>query len=313
MCQPEVAALLSARQIEIVKTIAAHRSFALAAKSLEVSQPSLTRSLTAIEESLGVPLIDRRVVTPTVFGEIVLRHGARVLSRFSELAREIDLARGLGMGELRVAAGPYPADISIVRALGVLTTRHPKLAIELRSANWSDIADEVRENRVDLGVADITKAARDPGLETQAIRITQLNFFCAASHPLARKKSVALEDLLEFPWAGPTLPGRVLAALPPVDKPAVTFCKGSGRFEPRVLVETFSAAKDIVLAGQALGAAVEGQIDREVRDGLLVMLPVEAPWLSINYGFITRRGRTLSPAALAFMEIVRAIERGIAA
>ena len=213
----------------------------------------------------------------------------------------------------RGALPDHPADISVVRAVGVLTTRHPKLAIELRSATWSDIADEVRENRVDLGVADITKAARDPDLETQAIRITHLNFFCAASHTSPEKEGVALEDLLEFPWAGPTLPGRALAALPPVDKPAVTFCKSSGRFEPRILVETFSAARDIVLAGQALSAAVEGQIDREVRDGLLVLLPVDAPWLSINYGFITRRGRTLSPAAVAFMEIVRTIERDIAA
>jgi DNA-binding transcriptional LysR family regulator len=40
----------------------------------------------------------------------------------------------------------------------------------------------------------------------------------------------------------------------------------------------------------------------------LVTLPVEAPWLTLNYGFITKRGRTLSPAAEAFMEIVREID-----
>ncbi|HKN28208.1 MAG TPA: LysR substrate-binding domain-containing protein [Roseiarcus sp.] len=54
-----------------------------------------------------------------------------------------------------------------------------------------------------------------------------------------------------------------------------------------------------------------GQIDRELQDGLFVTLPFDAPWLSLNYGFITKRGRTLSPAARAFMEIVREIERGI--
>ncbi len=41
------------------------------------------------------------------------------------------------------------------------------------------------------------------------------------------------------------------------------------------------------------------------------MLPIDTPWLSLNYGFITKRGRTLSPAAEAYMEIVREIERGI--
>jgi hypothetical protein len=42
-----------------------------------------------------------------------------------------------------------------------------------------------------------------------------------------------------------------------------------------------------------------------------VTLPVEAPWFRLNYGFIAKRGRTLSPAAKAFMAIVRAIEQEI--
>lgn len=294
-----------------MKALAPHKSFALAAKALSVSQPSLTRSLKAIEKTLGVKLIDRRGVTPTIFGEIVLRNGERVLDGLSELIREIELARGLGMGELRVAAGPYPADISVSRAVGILTARHPKLNIQLSNANWSAVADGVRENRIDLGVAEISEAARDPDLQTEAIRTSQLNFFCAANHPLGRKKRVALDDLFEFPWTGPSVPGRSFAALPQRDKPAVTFDTSSGQFHPRILVGTFSAAKEIVLAGQALGAVVKGQIDQEIRDGLLVMLPIDTPWLSLNYGFITKRGRTLSPAAEAFMQIVREIERGI--
>ena len=40
---------------------------------------------------------------------------------------------------------------------------------------------------------------------------------------------------------------------------------------------------------------------------------VEAPWLRLNYGFIAKRGRSVSPAAKAFMAIVRAIEQEIAA
>ncbi len=306
-----VIGLRSARRIEVVKALAAHGNFALAAKSLGVSQPSLTRSLKTIEESLGVPLFDRPGVTPTIFGEIVLRHADSVLGAMSEIAREIDLARGLEAGKLRVAVGPYPADISVARAVGVLIARHPRLAVEIRDADWSAVAAEVRELRVDLGVAEISEAARDPDLQAEAIRAAELHIFCAASHPLARKKRVALEDLLEYPWAGASLPGRSVAVLPPVDKPAIAFDRSRDCFQPRILVEAFSSAKDVVLAGQALGAAVKGQIDREIRDGLLVMLPIDTPWLSLNYGFITKRGRTLSPAAKAFMEIVREIERGI--
>ena len=172
-----VIALLSARQIEIVKALAEQKSFALAAKALDVSQPSLTRSLKAIEKTLGVQLIERRGVTPTIFGEVVLRHGDRVLDGLSEIEREIDLAQGLGMGKLTIAAGPYAADISGMRAVGVLAARHPKLAVDLRFADWSRIATDTLESRLDLGLADITQAVREPDLLTEAVRTSQVNFF----------------------------------------------------------------------------------------------------------------------------------------
>jgi DNA-binding transcriptional LysR family regulator len=102
-------------------------------------------------------------------------------------------------------------------------------------------------------------------------------------------------------------------ALPVADKPFGPFDDVQDRFHPRVLVETFSAAKRIVLAEQGVGGAIPFQIERELKDGLCVALPVEAPWLRLNYGFIAKRGRTLSPAAKAFMAIVRRIEQELSA
>ena len=117
----------SLRQIEIVKALAKHHHFGLAAKALRVSQPALTRSLKQLEAELGVTLFDRQGVTPTPFGEIVLRHGERAAAEFHELMREVALAKGLEVGELRIASGPYPADISGERAIGILSARHPNL------------------------------------------------------------------------------------------------------------------------------------------------------------------------------------------
>jgi len=68
-----------------------------------------------------------------------------------------------------------------------------------------------------------------------------------------------------------------------------------------------------VLAGQRLGAALRSQIEPELKQKRLVFLPVDVPWLKLNYGFIVKRARTLSPAAAAFMEAVRTIERGVLA
>ncbi|MGC2788317.1 MAG: hypothetical protein WA397_31675 [Roseiarcus sp.] len=44
-----------------------------------------------------------------------------------------------------------------------------------------------------------------------------------------------------------------------------------------------------------------------------MLLPIDVPWLSLNYGFISKRGRTHSPAAKVFMDNVRQTEKGLSA
>jgi DNA-binding transcriptional LysR family regulator len=303
----------SVRQFELVKALAAHRHFGRAASALGVSQPALTRSLKQLEDRLGVPLFDRQGVAPTVFGDLVLRHGEPVVKGFADLRREIDLAKGLEIGEFSVSAGPYPADISGQRAIGMLSAQHPRIAVELKLFNWTKIVNQVVNERIDLGFADLSEAKQNPELEIEVVRSSPLRFFCAAGHPLARRASVTIHDLSDFPWVGPTLPGRMRPFLPQGDLRCGVLNAKKDRFMPRIVIGTFDAAKDIVLAGHGLGAALPFQLSREIEDGDCVLLPIDLPWLSLNYGFISKRGRSHSPAAKAFMDNVRQIEKALPA
>ncbi len=298
----------STRQIEIVATLAEHRHFGLAAEALGVSQPALTRSLKQIESGLGVRLFDRRGVTPTFFGEIVLKHGQRALAEFDGLMHELALAKGLDIGELRIAAAPYPADISAERAVGVLSERRPNIRIDFKVSNWTQIIDEVGRGAIDLGFADLSEASLNPELRVETLRTSRAVFFCRAAHPLLRNEALTIDDLMDYPLAGPTVAERILTALPSDTRRFGFVDENEKRFRPRILVETFASTKRIVLTSLAIGAAIPSQIEPELEQGLCGLLPLEAPWLSLNYGFITKRGRTLSPAAQAFMEIVREIE-----
>jgi DNA-binding transcriptional LysR family regulator len=300
----------SVRQIEIVRALAKHRHFGLAAKALGVTQPALTRSLKQLESELGVKLFNRQGVTPTLFGEIVLKHGERAVADFNDLARELALAKGVEIGELRLAVAPYPADISGERAVAILSEQRPRLRIELKTTNWTSVVEDVREGAVDLGLADVSEAELDPRLAVETLRTSQGVFYCRAAHPLTRNGRLTLADLLDYPFVGPILPQRFVAALPKAPTNFGVIDEVESRFHPRILVETLPAAKRIVLESAAIGAALPCQIERELMEGSCAVLPVEAPWLRLNYGFILKRGRTPSPAASAFMDIVRQVEAG---
>lgn len=301
----------SIRQFGVLRVLSEHRHFGRAAQALGVTQPALTRSLQKLEAMLGVPLFDRQAMAPSVFGEAALRFAETALGGYAELRREITLLQGADTGALVVAMGPYPADISGRRAAALLSTHHPKLSITLRVCNWSYAMSDVLQNAADVAIAEISEAEQHPDLETVLVRRAQGYFFCAANHPLAKRKKLVLDDLLEFPWVGPTYPGRIRAVLPEVDMPFGTFDPQHGQFNPRILVETFSIAKDLVLNGAGIGAFVPGQLEEELKARRCVRLPLDLPDLSLNYGFITKRGRTLSPSARAFIQTVQEIEATI--
>ena len=299
----------SVRHLELVRALAEHRNFGRAAAALRVSQPSLTRSLKTLEDQLGVSLFDRAGVTPTVFGEIVLRRGRELLSGFAEIKREIDLTRGLDVGELSIAVAFFTADISGNLAAARLSARHPNLSIDLRVLDWAQAYAAVLSGEVDVGFVDVRGARDDPNFVAELVRTADLAFFCAPSHPLAKAVSVSLAELSGYPWAGPSLPLPLGAALPRDERPCGAFNVATGRFHPRIRVESFSTAKQIVLAGGALSAGFPLQIAPELAAGELVLLHTEQAFLTLDYGFVTKRGRALSPAVRAYMKLVREVEK----
>ncbi|WP_421696184.1 LysR family transcriptional regulator [Aestuariivirga sp.] len=302
--------MLTIRHLQLVRTLARSGHFGRAAEELGMSQPALSKGIGNIERILGVRIFDRSTpTTPTTFGAILISHSESIVADYSELLRELKLAKGLDTGSLSISCGLYPAEMSVQEAIGTLTTRHPSLLCKLMVKDWIDVPDDIGNRAFDIGIGDITEAASRPDLETEPLRISPVVIFCRSGHPLTRKTTVTVPDILEFPWACPALPARMFEGLPKLTKPFGILDETTNRVIPRIWVETFSAAKSVVLNGDALSAGPRQLIAGELDDASLTALPLSLPWLTLNYGFIWRRGRSLSPACLAFMQLVREIER----
>ena len=157
-----------------------------------------------------------------------------------------------------------------------MASRHPSLVCKFAVKDWNDVTEDVASRTFDIGLADITEASKKPDLETEVLRVSPITVFCRAEHPLAQKSQVTLTDILEFPWAGPALPATMFAALPKQSRPFGIVDNTTHRVIPRIWVETFSAAKNIVLSGNALSAGPRHLIERELAESTLAVLPVES-------------------------------------
>ena len=168
------------RLIRHAIAVGQHGNFARAAEALHLTQPSLSRSIAALEDALGVPLFDRtpKGVTPTVFGRVLLERGEIVLRREADLRREIALLAGLETGSLVVSAAPYMNETLIARAIGRIAAAHPRLRIDCRSLHPSEVLRQVLAEEADIGVANTFGLDREARIAVEPLPSRRVYLAC---------------------------------------------------------------------------------------------------------------------------------------
>ncbi len=294
------------QKLEYALAVARHRSFSKAADALGLTQPTLTRNIQALEKDIGGRIFDRSragvETTPT--GALLLERGAELAGAAYELERDLQLFRGAGIGKLSIGAGPYPAAISVGRAVAALVAEQPSLEIDLVVGDWLTMRRLVLDRRIDLAVIELTWAEEDARFLTQPMQIHSGLFFCRKDHPLEGKVPLTLSELGRFPLVATVMPPRLaeLRRRDTAQTPAGDF------FYPTIRADTIGAVMDIVLGSDAIGFLTAGLLLEPWRLGKLVVLPLDLPTLTSNYGIISLAGRTPSPSALRFIDIAKRVD-----
>ena len=306
--------MLDLRLLKQAVTLARHRNFARAANALHVTQPALSRSIAGLERSLGEKLFNRtqQGVEPTAFGQMLLARAQALLDGAGDLERDFKLMRGLEIGELRVGAGPYPAEISLGAAVAQLTRRHPTLRIELSITDLRTIVGSIISRQLDLAVLELSTVEAETRIAVEALPQHAARFFVRRDHPLVGTRNLTLEQVLSFPFVGTRMPKRLAPRFLQAAK-AGGIDPETGDYLPPVKVDSLRVVKEVVLGSDGVGVAPMPLIRRDVDDGALTALPLQQPWMTTCYGFVYLRDRMLSPAAEAFMAEVRAVERRLVA
>jgi DNA-binding transcriptional LysR family regulator len=299
---------LDLRQLRHFVEVVRHRNYAQAAQSLGLSQPTLSRSVQALERQLGTRLLDRgrRGAELTPVGRLLFERARELLHQARETEREIGLLLGLDTGFLRIGTGAYPAQISVGTAVARLVQRHPGLTVDVAIDDWSQLIEQVVEGSIDLAVAELAGAENDERLAVQPLPQHQGWFFCRAGHPLASAETPTFDDIKRFPLASTSIPPRLQRLLP-----------SGGAEAPvslgRTRVDTFDLMCRVVRETDAIGMASHTMLANDLEAPRFVLLPIEVPWLVTRYGIIQLARHTPSPSAVAFIELLGEVEAEVAA
>jgi DNA-binding transcriptional LysR family regulator len=172
-------------------------SFSAAARALGRSQSTVSTIIANLEIDLGVTLFDRGTRKPTLTepGRALLAHAHEVLAAAQRLDRA---ARGLAAGteaRLSVALSDTYQSDPFEAALGRLDALFPDLELECLIAECEDVVELVQQGRVQLGVVE-AQGRYPADLQAQTLAVPmELGLYVAATHPLAKAKSVDAELL----------------------------------------------------------------------------------------------------------------------
>ncbi len=305
--------MITPRRLLHLRTLVEHGNFGRAANALNISQPALSKSIQALEDELGVALLERNrgAIILTPFGEIVLERSNQLLTVEEDMRREIDLLAGCGSGSLKVALGPYPSIISGSLAIARLSARHPKLRITVHVAGWREVARQVLSRTVDLGIAETSDLEDEETLTTEPVGRHRGYLFCRPGHPLIGRGPVSWAQALAFPWVGTRIPARIANHFPrPVDT-AGAIDPANGDFVPAVNLDVSMHVPELLVNSDALAVGSLKMFDADLLASRIVVLPIAGPQFQANYGFIRLKSRSLAPAALAFMNEIRAVEADV--
>lgn len=297
--------MIETRLLRNALMLAEHRNFARAAIVLNISQPTLTRSIQLLEKTVGERLFDRasRTILPTQAGEIILKHARIILSSSEAMQEEIGRHQGILEGSLCIGSGPYPASALLAPAIGRFCKRYPGINIHISVDDWYKIPNRLMQKDFDYVLMETSQldASRD-------FELTRLNrhpgfFFCRYDHPLLEKESLTISDLSQFPLILTALPKRLSDLFDRLFFPGGNAGASSGQLE-NITSNDLATIKATVSQSDSISIGTYGALASELEVGLLVALPFRIPELESSYDIVKRKGLSLSPAARAFIEIL---------
>src|SRR2546425_36356 len=201
------------RRLEVFAKVAELGSFSRAAEALFLTQPTVSEHVQALEEELGVQLLDRlgRGATPTPAGELLLGYAQRILRLTHEARQAIDRFQGRMSGQLIVGGSTIPGEYILPALIGQFKGKYPDISISLRvgSAAFGGAGEmgstrAVKQAvRAGVGIAMISKRAVEDECRARllsCVKVRDLNVtrsFHLVTHR-DRTRSPLAQAFLEF-------------------------------------------------------------------------------------------------------------------
>lgn len=297
---------MTLQQLKYILTTAKCGSINEAAKSLFISQPSLSNAIKELEDELAITIFQR-----TNKGIRLSEEGIEFLSYAKQVYEQVELLESryhnkkLFPQHFSVSAQHYAFAVNAFVEL-VEKYANNEYEFTLRETRTYEIIDDLKNLRSEVGVLYlnafnekvIRKLIKEASLEFHPLFLASAHVFISAMHPLASKDKITLEDLEEYPY--------------------LSFEQGeynSFHFSEEIL-STISRKKNIKVSDRATlfnlliglnGYTIStGVLSSDLNGNSIIAVPLEIED-KLTVGYLTHKNMTLSKLAIEYIERLKAV------
>ena len=193
---------MNLEQLRAFVTVAQLGNFTRAAEELHLAQPSLSRQISTLEQSLGSELFHRARAgsTLTVAGESLLPLARRMLADAASVRRELDELAGLQRGRVRLGATPTLCISLVAEVLSVFHAAHPGIELHITESGSRGLLDHLAGGELDLALITTSGAASPERFSVAPLLVEELVVISSAgAPPLTARESIGLGEVAGLP------------------------------------------------------------------------------------------------------------------
>ncbi|HEY8607659.1 MAG TPA: pca operon transcription factor PcaQ [Noviherbaspirillum sp.] len=294
------------RHLDCFACVAETGHLGRAASRLQLTQPAVSKTLSELEDIVGMRLLERGRA-----GTALTREGRDFLPRARAVLDALGAARAAVRGgqdarptPLRIGALPTVAPDLLPAALERFRAARPHTPVEVQAGTNTVLLAMLKAGDIDLALARMADPESMRGLSFELLYVEPMTLVVRRGHPLAGKPVPGLQEVAGFPVvvsAQGTIPRHNTES----------FFRSHGLELPLSRVETLSVslARQLVRKSDAVWFAPAGAARPDVEDGLLTTLQLAMPGLEEPVGLMTRSDSDAAspgPAARDFAGMLRA-------
>ncbi len=183
-------------------TVAEQGSISEAARSLNITQPALSKSLRKLEQTVGTPLVERFAtgIRLTSAGQMFLNHAQVIALEYEHALQNIRNVIEDQDSTVNILAGPIWSNTVVPAVLPQFHRLFPRIRLNVKSVGARGVAEDLLMGKAEIFAGALLDHEIPGELEVQRVVKSGLGVLASNAHPLAGRAHVSARDLANFPF-----------------------------------------------------------------------------------------------------------------